>query len=98
MPNNGDTEGISVFRENFTTPDEIDLATEKPGEYFIARLRVYDLNKLGLTVVPDPLKGQPQGHALIPELRLAEYKSKRNWAIETQKSMADLAQVIHNPS
>jgi hypothetical protein len=65
-----DTLGISVFRERFTTPQEVATFNVKPDGYFVVRILASELFGLGLTLKPDPLppgKG-PRGHALIPGL------------------------------
>ena len=66
-PNQKDTDGISVFRELFITPERIASAGRSSAGYYVARLAVCELLKLGLTVVPDPRENQPPGHALVPE-------------------------------
>jgi hypothetical protein len=60
-PTQSDTTGISVFRTRFAQPADT-LAHVDPAkvhDYYVARLAVRDLLKLGLTVVPDPIPGGP---------------------------------------
>ncbi len=67
-PSDLDTDGLSVFRALFTTPDEVARLNSKPYSFYIARLRVSDILELGVSVIPDPLPDPPFGHSLIPEM------------------------------
>src|SRR5213594_162251 len=53
-PTTRDEDGLSVFRERFTSPALVIAAIEegKRHQYYIARLTVRDLVDLDLTVVP----------------------------------------------
>ena len=77
-PTDMDGNGISVFREQFISSqeifDSIDIA--KRNRFVIARLVVRELQKLKLSVVPDPISALP-GHALVPELNSIDYKSAK---------------------
>src|SRR4029077_18545860 len=58
-PTKNDASGISVLREHFARPADclagIDKA--KAGSYYVSRLSVGELRKLGVSVVPDPIAG-----------------------------------------
>lgn len=99
-PSKNDTDGLSVFREHFSSAIAVASAARQTSEnYFIARLSVRELReRFGLTVVPSPDPGQPEGHAVIPEINtqnMDEHASK-----EKQASLADFAWdfVVHSPS
>jgi len=96
-PTKHDTEGISVFREEFVSPKELAGAGRKPGEYYIARLSIQELKDiLGLSVIPDPDDSQPPGHALIPELKTS---TPNRTAKELHLKLAALASksIVHRP-
>jgi hypothetical protein len=61
-PNQNDATGISVFRERFVKPADILAPVDeaKRGNYYVARLAVRDLRRLGLTVVPEPDPNGPR--------------------------------------
>jgi hypothetical protein len=93
QPRDSEVEGISVFREACLQSPEDALrviATEKRDRYRLARLRVADLTKLGLSVQPDPIETVP-GHAVIPELNAVAYRSDRLASKLLQTSLAELA-------
>lgn len=78
-PTDKDTDGISVFRALFVSPDRVASSGKNPKGYYVARLRVSDIIALGLTVIPNPKDEQLPGHALIPELSTVAYaKNKEN--------------------
>lgn len=99
QPSKDDTNGISVFREMFVTPDELDKAAKKPGNYFIVRLSVLDFVNQDLTVVPDPQGDQPKGHSLIPELHYEAMRRSNPKLKEAQRELAKLASksIIYEP-
>src|SRR3954465_15675137 len=68
-PTARDTTGLSVFRLRFATPQDALLVVveAKRPLYYVSRLSVRDLLRLGLRVTPDPIAVAP-GHALMPEL------------------------------
>ena len=72
-PTKNDTDGISVFRALFVTPDRVASSGKNPKGYYVTRLRVSDILALGLTVIPNPKNEQLSGHALIPELSIGAY-------------------------
>ena len=67
-PTKEDEDGLSLFRELFTTAGDV-AKGKNPKGYAVARLLVAAINELDLTVLPDP-QPQPElpGHSLIPEL------------------------------
>ena len=91
-------DGLSVTRaksadnESFATPAEVAGAGPSQAGYFVLELRVSDLEKLGLSVVPDPRRGNP-GHALIPEIN--ECVRKLPTTIALQNSLVEIVQAIH---
>jgi len=73
-----DDNGISLDRAKSRIHPEfrsIVQAAQGPSKngYYIATFRVGDLSSNGLTVIPDPLEGNP-GHALIVDLTYVNRK------------------------
>jgi hypothetical protein len=100
-PNRNDTTGLSVFRACFAQP--VDCLPQDPSKlvgYFVARLTVFDLRMLGLSVQPEPILGGPPGHAVIPELSWGSYEVDRARWKPTLLALAKLASndVVYRPS
>ena len=93
-PNDKDVDGISVFREKFTTPHKVAAAGLSPKGYYIARLKVADIEGLGLSVKPVPMGGQPRGHSVIPELCPGVVGEEKKQRKEMQASLAELASIV----
>lgn len=72
-----DPDGMSFFREDFATPEEVAAANRHPDGCRIVRLRMWDLiDRWGLTAIPDPLEApEPAGHVIIPAMNYAAYKA-----------------------
>ena len=78
-PTDKDTTGLSIFRAPFAQPLDA-LANVDPAkakDYYVARLSVRGLRKLGLSVTPDALAAGPPGHAVIPELSWPAYQANK---------------------
>ncbi len=100
-PNQNDTTGLSVFRAGLAKPAEAlaNLDPAKAKDYYVARLAVRDLRKLGLTVGPEPVPGGPLGHAVIPDLSWPAYQAqKQHWkAILLELAKLASADIVHRP-
>jgi hypothetical protein len=101
-PNKNDVTGISVFRTHFGHPADTlaEIDPSKAKDYAVARLAVRDLQKLGLSVTPDPLPTGPRGHALIPELSLAAYQARKQdfKLILIELARLASADIVHHPA
>ncbi|HUY36247.1 MAG TPA: hypothetical protein VMV69_26150 [Pirellulales bacterium] len=86
-----DTRGLSVYQEKYASPAEVAAGGRKPGEYYVVRLSVAALRRLGLSVVTDEREQGPLGHALVPELSLSAYQQDRQKLREIQVRLAVLA-------
>lgn len=74
-PNDDDLTGLSLSREEHESIEQ--AAQGMPGKrYHVARMRVRDLNEVGLSVIADEPETNP-GHAIIPELSLGAYRANR---------------------
>lgn len=97
-----DTTGLSVFRAAFVQPADIlaNIEAAKRNNYYVARIAVQDLHRLGLTVVPEPVPNGPLGHAIIPELTWQAYRADKQRLKQIQVELAKLASaaIVHQPS
>lgn len=102
----GDSDGLSVYRAAFHSPEAIarELRTGGSEPAWVAELKAGDIIALGVTLKPDPIdadkhpKGIAQpGHALIPEINSREAESTR--VLELKRALADLANKVkpHGP-
>jgi len=95
-PTERDTDGISLFRSVFTTPEMVS-ALSKPKGCWITQLIAQAFFDFDLTIKPDPLRpGWPRGHSLVPELNWAARQQKEDKALrhrlkEIQVELAKLA-------
>jgi len=102
QPNKNDSTGLSVFRARFVQPVDTlaNIEAAKQSDYYVARLAVQDLHRLGLTVVPEPDPGGPAGHAVFPELSWQAYQADKQRLKVIQVELAKLASaaIVHQPS
>jgi hypothetical protein len=101
-PTPNDTTGLSFFRAGFTVQlrDTLaNIAPDKARDYYVARLAVRDLQKLGLTVVPEPDPNGPPGHAVVPELSWVAYQAQKRRCklILIELAMLASADIVHQP-
>jgi hypothetical protein len=101
-PSQSDVTGLSVLRARFAQPQDL-FANRDPAKvsrYYVARLPVRDLHRLGLTVVPEPIPGGPAGHAVIPELSWPAYQAqKQHWkAVLVELAKLASMDIVHRPS
>jgi hypothetical protein len=102
-PTANDATGLSFFRACFLAQPQDALATlapDKAKNYYVARLAVRDVRSLGLTVVPEPVPGEPRGHAVIPELSWASYQAqKQHWKpLLVELARLASAAIVHQPA
>lgn len=75
-PRRDDLTGISVYRSLFVKPIELVQPVQIDRRYYVAELKVSDIKKLGLTVVPDPQEDEVKGHSLVPQINWNDYSRK----------------------
>ena len=68
-----DSTGLSLSRAKYKTLEQAGQGREGK-QYFVAVLRAGELRRLGMNIVPRPLKDDP-GHCEIAELTFANRKS-----------------------
>jgi hypothetical protein len=102
-PTANDNTGLSFFRAGFLAQPQdalANLAPDKAKNYYVARLAVLDVRRLGLTVVPEPIPGEPPGHVVIPELSWASYQAQEQHWKPLLVELARLASaaIVHQPA
>jgi hypothetical protein len=101
-PNASDDTGLSVFRAALVQPADTLANTDasKQNDYYVVRIAVQDLHRLGLTVVPEPAPNGPLGHAVIPELSWQAYQADKQRLKPVLVELAKLAStaIVHQPS
>lgn len=92
-PNKNDLTGLSLSRAKYETAERAARGT--PGKrYHVARMRVGDLNDIGLSVIADDPRNKPS-HAMIPELRLESYEADRaNCKAIANEIIASIAEIV----
>ena len=93
-PHSSDNTGLSLCRARYKTAEEV--AQGRPDRrYHVARMRVGDLNRLGLTVIADDPDNDP-AHAIIPELRRAVYlEDKDKGKAIANRIITEVAEVVY---
>jgi hypothetical protein len=102
-PSKSDQTGLSCYRERFVETYLQVLTAVPPdrrGKYYVCRLCVSDLMRLGLTVVPDPSPQDIPGHCIIPELSKPKYDANHDRLAEVQFELAILGSrdIVLRPS
>jgi hypothetical protein len=90
-PSEDDRTGLSVWRALCAGPKEtLPPDPDKAKAYYVVRLAIQDLARLGLTVQPEPLPGGPPGHCVIPELSRPAYEAQKE---QVKSILVDLAKL-----
>lgn len=75
-PRKIDVDGISLFREDFTSPERLARWNRHRDGVHVARLAASLLLELELEIVPKPEDNLPPGHVVIPKLKYLEKNAK----------------------
>lgn len=92
-----DNDGLSLFRERFTTAYEVAEKVGRPFECHVVRLRVefiLEIEECGirLSLKPDPAAPPiPRGHCLVPEISTIQKAKNKAAYRELSRALADLA-------
>ena len=84
-----DPDGISLFRADFTTPQELANNSRHPCGVRVARLTVRQFGHLNLTIRPDPISSELPGHVIVPDLRFAQKRT-----MDDKRRISDLTQKL----
>jgi hypothetical protein len=74
QPRPDDTDGLSLQRLDFITPEQMATANKHARGVFIVMLLAQNLMEMGLTLLPSP--AELAGHVVIPEMRYGLYQAK----------------------
>ena len=90
--------GISVFRKRFRTLHQVALGKSKLG-YYVVSLRVTDLCKAGIQVVPQPVvpEGWDSAHAELPGLNANNRRSDAAEALQSRLAEIGLRLPVEGP-
>lgn len=72
-PSKQDTDGISLFRLDFVTPEMVVAAGTHANGSLCVCLRANALFELGLSVVPSRID-ELSGHVVVPEMNIEAFK------------------------
>ena len=86
-----DVDGISLFREDFVTPENLASINTHTNGVRVVRVTAKECTDLQLSLKPDPDGTQPPGHVLIPEMTHIK-KSPQNKP--QRQKIKDLAQEL----
>ena len=67
-----DIDGMSFFREDFTSPQDIVKASHHPDGVRVGRVTVRQLRELGLDAEVAPDKDELSGHVIVRGMRLVD--------------------------
>ncbi len=97
-PKPRDAEGLSCYREQLLSAEQLANSGRSPGACYVARIAVQDLLALGLTVVPTP--GDLPGHVSVPELCYSAFCADKATSKAIQRQLALLASqsIIRQPT
>jgi len=91
----GDTDGLSVTRSKFTTPQAASICPIHGTQYHVVELKVRFVQGLDLSVEKKPLP-HDRGHAVIPELNSLDRRDtdKEIWMKEKAKQLHAHARMV----
>lgn len=106
-PGKGDIDGLSLYRERYTSIEALVAAARSPQDVYVARFRVQELldirygigealdHRITVEITPGPLPG----HVSIPELAYERAKADKPASLEIQRILALLAsdRIVHRP-
>lgn len=94
-PARDDTDGISLFREDFVTKEQLGRLSRHANGVRVARLVARECTTLQLSLSPAPDPDWSPGHMVIPELSAALFFVKRTPQTKPQiQRIKDLAQEL----
>lgn len=89
QPRKFDTDGISFFRLDFSTPEQVANACQHPSHARVARITVQQLRGLGLAVECAPDTQELAGHVIVPDMKFVARPPK-----DAKRRIADLTQKL----
>jgi hypothetical protein len=94
QPAKDDDDGISLFREDFVTAEDLAMLSLHPKGVRVARVLASECTNLHLSLNPAPHPHEPAGHTLIPEMTFVKRTAQTNIQVQNIKDLAQkLAQI-----
>ena len=96
-PKRRDVDGLSFYRERYTSVAVLVNAAKSPGDVYVARLAVTQVTALGLTLEITP--GDLPGHVSAPEVSYLRFRADQVTSRELQRQLAVLASnhIVYSP-
>lgn len=96
-PKKRDTDGLSFYRERYTSVVALRDNASSPDDVYVARFSVAELRALGLSLNITP--GDLPGHVSAPEVSYARFQADKVASKELQRQLAVLAsnRIVHSP-
>ncbi len=93
QPNQGDLDGISLYRERFVSAERVamNVKREKQGTFYVVKLTVSDVRGCGLRA--RACVGDLPGHVVIPELARSALDENQEFVNEKGLELVRLAQI-----
>jgi hypothetical protein len=86
-----DIDGMSFFREHFTTPGKVASTNKHPDRARVARVMAWQLQQLGLEAIAQPDEKELPGHVIVPGMRFVD---KNLQSQDTRRGITDLSQQL----
>lgn len=94
-PAQDDTDGISLFREDFVTQEHLASKSTHVNGVRVSRVTARDCIALKLTPKPAPDPNEPRGHVVIPEMPFIKkaQRTKAEWRkiLDSAQKLAQIA-------
>jgi hypothetical protein len=94
QPAKDDDDGISLFREDFVTAEDLSSMSTHRNGVRVARILAKEFTGLHVSVNPAPDPHMPPGHTVIPEMIFLKRTAHTNIQVQNIKDLAQkLAQI-----
>lgn len=96
-PNQNDTNGVSVWRGKYLTPDDVAKMNARPNRrYYVVAIQVAALRGSGIEVIASPQEGGA-GHASLANLNSSAYDQDPDLVREMAIRASELNAEIYGP-
>lgn len=92
-----DVDGMSFFREDFSTPRRVARNSRHESGARVARITAQQLVDITLAAEPEPIASEPAGHSIVPGMKFVESSLLSKAERRRQKDLSQqLAQFASN--
>lgn len=88
-PNNGDGDGISLYRSKYVTPEQVGKAGKQNQVYWVISFLAASFQDQGLSIQPSADEPLP-GHVVIPEMRFDRLASLKELALSLREKSLEI--------